>query len=219
MSYTLIPIESSENQTDAPVTINRDTFADVPELASKKGIYSAQQNLDAGFAVSMRNAEKGLRRIENSGAGFMNMFGPTGWWDNKIDAEFGSNPAEPGVFSRYLLSHKYKEYESEARRWMMGQLRKESGAAIPETEILGGFKAYFPMASDGPGAIKLKQEARKIAMIVMETQAGGAFTKAQAAVDAASVEGSALLELQERAKNDPKLRQKMIDNNLSLEGS
>mgnify|MGYP003637627473 FL=1 len=219
MSYTLIPIESSENQTDAPVTINRDTFTDVPELASKKGIYSAQQNLDAGFAVSMRNAEKGLRRIENSGAGFMNMFGPTGWWDNKIDADFGNNPAEPGVFSRYLLSHKYKEYESEARRWMMGQLRKESGAAIPETEILGGFKAYFPMASDGPGAIKLKQEARKIAMIVMETQAGGAFIEAQAAVDAASVEGSALLELQERAKNDPKLRQKLIDTGLLKEGS
>jgi len=218
MSFNLVPIESSENLSKAPVKIDTQKFTDVPELASKKGIYSAQQNLDAGFAVSMRNADKELLRIENSGAGFMNMFGPTGWWDNKIDSDLFTDPETPAVFSRYLLSSKYKQYESEARRWMMGQLRKESGAAIPETEIVGGFKAYFPMVSDGPEELALKQRARRIAMSVMETQAGGAFIEAQAAVDALTVEGSALTTLQERAKTNPELKQKMIDNNLPLKG-
>ena len=60
MSFNLVPIESSENLSNAPVKIDTQKFTDVPELASKKGIYSAQQNLDAGFAVSMRNAEKGF---------------------------------------------------------------------------------------------------------------------------------------------------------------
>ena len=74
------------------------------------------------------------------------------------------------------------------------------------------------MVSDGPEELALKQRARRIAMSVMETQAGGAFIEAQAAVDALTVEGSALTTLQERAKTNPELKQKMIDNNLPLKG-
>ena len=110
----LTPYNPSEN---VEVVNQESIFTEVPELSSEKSVFTEQQTKRAGYATIMDNAEKRLIDIENSGAGFMNMFGPTGWYDNKIDQMWGQDPTDPAVFSRYLLSSKYKLYEAEARRW------------------------------------------------------------------------------------------------------
>ena len=211
----LTPYNPSE---DVEVVNQESIFTVVPELSSEKSVFTEQQTKRAGYATIMDNAEKRLTDIENSGAGFMNMFGPTGWYDNKIDQMFGQDPTDPAVFSRYLMSNKYKLYEAEARRWMMAKLRDESGAAIPETEILGGTKAYFPMIGAGEEEIAAKREARRQAAVVMREQAGGAYAQARKAIDDSTVVGTALTEVKERARTNKEFEQKAIQIGILNEG-
>lgn len=214
---TLIPYNPDEN-VDSNIQNNNSIFTIVPELSSEKSVFTEQQTKRAGYATIMDNAEKRLIAIENSGAGFMNMFGPTGWYDNKIDQMFGQDPTDPAVFSRYFMSEKYKLYEAEARRWMMAKLREESGAAIPETEILGGIKAFFPMIGAGEEEIAAKREARRQAAIVMRDSAGGAYTQARKAIDDSTVVGTALKEVKERARTNKEFEQKAIQMGILNEG-
>jgi len=51
-------------------------------------------------------------------------------------------------------------------------LRKESGAVISDSEFDREDKKYFPQVNDSPAVIKQKENARKLAIKAIETQAG-----------------------------------------------
>jgi hypothetical protein len=163
------PITGPDNiATDAQVRVER--TPGLPE--SKKQQFGEKQQLAAGFAVTMENAADIINRIEDKQGGFLGAFGPTGWWDNQMDKSFDSD-----IWERALMSSDYRLYDQERRRWMMAQLRWESGAAIPPEEIESGLLAYFPQPFDPPESIAAKREARRLAMESMKSFGDAAYTK------------------------------------------
>tara|TARA_R110000868_G_scaffold409756_1_gene695908 strand:+ start:335 stop:1219 length:885 start_codon:yes stop_codon:yes gene_type:complete len=59
-----------------------------------------------------------------------------------------------------LQSEARQKYESAASNWISATLRKESGAAISDTEYANGFKQYFPLPGDKPGVVEQKAQLR-----------------------------------------------------------
>ena len=72
-------------------------------------------------------------------------------------AEFGYS------FLEGKVSPEMKTYVTDARVWISGLLRYESGAAVPETEFWRYFKTYFAASGDSPAVVAQKREARKAA--------------------------------------------------------
>jgi hypothetical protein len=166
--------------------------SDLP--VSKAQLFGQKQALAAGFAVTMENASNLIDRIEKKGGGFFGATGPTGWWDNQIDASFDSN-----IWERRLLTSDYKSYDAERRRWMMAQLRWESGAAIPPEEIVSGLLAYFPQAFADEAEITAKREARRLAISAMKTFAGAAYNKTKEDAYNRTPKEEAIVEIKQRA--------------------
>jgi len=54
-----------------------------------------------------------------------------------------------------------KRYIAARANWIAAVLRRESGAAIAESEYTGGFEQYFPLVNDSPTVIADKRNARR----------------------------------------------------------
>ena len=54
-----------------------------------------------------------------------------------------------------------KQYIAARANWIAAVLRRESGAAIAESEYKGGFEQYFPLVNDSPTVIANKRNARR----------------------------------------------------------
>lgn len=78
------------------------------------------------------------------------------------------NRYAPNVFK----DEKYQQYEAAKQNWISAVLRKESGAAISQSEFDGANKQYFPQIGDAPSVIAQKTRLRKLAEEAMTTSAG-----------------------------------------------
>jgi hypothetical protein len=67
----------------------------------------------------------------------------------------------PFNLGNYLLPAEQQQYQQTILQFAQNLLRKESGAAISQSEYEMTNKTYFPQPGDGPEVIKQKQEARK----------------------------------------------------------
>jgi len=193
---TLAPIVGPDNVAVNDAQIRVESTPGLPD--SKKQMFGEKQQLAAGFSVTMENAADIINRIEDKQGGFLGATGPTGWWDNQVDKSFDSD-----IWERKLMSSDYKTYDSERRRWMMAQLRWESGAAIPPEEIESGLLAYFPMPFADEAEIMSKREARRLAMESMKSFGGEAYKKTK--------EDAYYQRPNEAAVNDIKLRIKQLE--------
>ena len=72
----------------------------------------------------------------------------------------------------YLTTPEYKSYDQAKRNFINAVLRKESGAAIAESEFENADKQYFPQPGDTPDIIAQKRENRELAIRLMEASAG-----------------------------------------------
>jgi hypothetical protein len=54
-----------------------------------------------------------------------------------------------------------KRYISARANWIAAVLRRESGAAIAESEYKGGFEQYFPLIGDSPQVVRDKRDRRR----------------------------------------------------------
>jgi hypothetical protein len=82
---------------------------------------------------------------------------------------------DPSTYSNYaqqwasrhklgvLSSSQAQQYEAAKRNWMAAVLRKESGAAIAESEYRGADHQYFPQPRDTPEAMEQKSQLRQTA--------------------------------------------------------
>jgi hypothetical protein len=68
-----------------------------------------------------------------------------------------------------------QRYRQAQVNWITANLRKESGAAIPETETEREIKKWFPQPGDEKDTIKQKARSRKDAERAMQKSAGGAY--------------------------------------------
>ena len=174
--------------------------------ASVKSPFGEKQSLAAGFTVTMENAADIINRIEDKQGGFLGATGPTGWWDNQIDKSFDSD-----IWERALMSSDYRLYDQERRRWMMAQLRWESGAAIPPEEIESGLLAYFPQPFDTPESIAAKREARRLAMSAMRTFGGEAYVEAKKDAYNLTATEEAMVEIRQRARENKDFEAEAIE--------
>jgi hypothetical protein len=85
----------------------------------------------------------------------------------RIDTE-----AAKSTWTNWLSSPKAQMYQQARRNWVTANLRKESGAAIPESELENEYKKWFPTIGDSKENIALKRQARQVAEEAMTVQAG-----------------------------------------------
>lgn len=76
------------------------------------------------------------------------------------------------VIGNKLVSQEYQQADQAARDFINAQLRRESGAAIAESEFENARKQYLPQPWDGPEVLAQKKAARDRAVKNMQLSAG-----------------------------------------------
>lgn len=118
-----------------------------------------EQNLNAGFANRLNTANSIFDTLEAKGYDV----------PSKFDATVGPLPG-----GNYLTSDQYKSLEQAQREFITAQLRRESGAAISESEFDTARKLYFPQPGDTPEMVAQKRRSRELAVRNMVQSAGPA---------------------------------------------
>jgi len=76
------------------------------------------------------------------------------------------------VFGGALTSPEFKQYDQARRTFVNAILRRESGAAIAESEFESANQQYFPQPFDTPEVIAQKRAARELATTMMLAASG-----------------------------------------------
>lgn len=76
-----------------------------------------------------------------------------------------------------LKSGEFKQQEQAERNFLNAVLRRESGAAISESEFDSGSKQYFPREGDTPEVLEQKRQNRLLAIQGLQAEAGPAWAK------------------------------------------
>jgi hypothetical protein len=74
-----------------------------------------------------------------------------------------------------LQTSEQQAYRQAQRAFTEARLRKESGAAIPESEFINDARTYFAQPGDSPQTIAQKQKARETLLAGMKFASGKAF--------------------------------------------
>ena len=152
LSDKLIPDPVSggyENMAEVTGMINDMIRAQEEEAGLKKAAVSKplteSQAKDYMFSGRMMATESTLAKLEADG------FAPESIANNvgmNWLPEFGKTNAQ-------------KRYIAARANWVAALLRRESGAAIAESEYEGGFTQYFPLINDSPTVIADKRNLRR----------------------------------------------------------
>ena len=115
------------------------------------------------YSGRMRQAENDLRLVEREGTDFM----------QKI---YSNAPFNLG---NYMTSTEFKSYDQARKNFINAVLRRESGAAIAESEFDNANSQYFPQPGDPQEIIDQKRRNRELAITLMEAGAGEGAAYAQ----------------------------------------
>jgi hypothetical protein len=119
-----------------------------------------EQSLAAGFANRLNAANSTFDQLEAKG-----WTGP-----GALERNLGNVP----LLGNYAMSDEYQQYDQAKREFINAQLRRESGAAIGESEFENADKQYFPQPGDSEAVLKQKRQAREMAVRNMVKAAGPA---------------------------------------------
>lgn len=125
----------------------------------KEKKFTDAQKLSAGFARRAMQAEEELQDLFKT-------YDPTA-----ITTAIQGSSLYPEMFR----SEGVKRLKQAGLNFITANLRKESGAAIPESEIEAEFKKYFPAPNDSKRVLAQKQRARKQVVESLKASAGGAL--------------------------------------------
>ena len=146
----------------APGTVVTQDRYGKPQVLNKEK-YTQPQILSGTYAARMDDATNSIKKIMETG------FDPAGIMQN-IDF-FGS----PEIVANYMRTPEGQQYRQAQENWISANLRKESGAAIPEEEMDREIKKWFPYPGDKVQNIAQKSQARKTAERGMRKAAGGSY--------------------------------------------
>lgn len=76
------------------------------------------------------------------------------------------------IFGNAVISPEFQQYDQARRNFVNAILRRESGAAIAESEFENANKQYFPQPFDDPATINQKRLNRQLATRLMMASAG-----------------------------------------------
>lgn len=148
------------NGNKTPIRVDREgraTAIQVPGVtggaASNPYAYGKQnenQSKDSGYANRMFRAEGVLRDPKVEGAA-------VDMWQNTLGKL-------PGVAANYATSPDYQKFDQAKRDFVNAVLRRESGAAISQSEFDNATKQYFPQPGDSKERIAEKRRNRQDAI-------------------------------------------------------
>lgn len=155
----LVRIERATGKISKPAIEGAPTEATNPFAYGKQ---NESQSKDSGFANRMFRAESVLRdpRIEgrfdqNSGKWVEGE--ATNLWEN-------TKGMLPGFMANYATSPEYQKFDQARRDFINAVLRRESGAAIAQSEFDNATKQYFPQPGDSKERIEEKRKNRQDAI-------------------------------------------------------
>ena len=125
-------------------------------LQGKPIALTEAQGNATNFAARMKSASTVLIPLENKGVTTGNV----------------GTMAAASAWTNFLATPDGQKYNQAAKNWVSANLRKESGAAIPESEMAQEIKKYFGIPGDSKEALALKRQARAVAEEGMMVQAG-----------------------------------------------
>lgn len=131
--------------------VSKPPIAGQQEQPSNPYAYGKQnenQSKDSGYASRMFQSEPILRDPKLAAAS-QSMF------DRAADRLL------PGDVSNKIVSEGYQKYDQAARDFINATLRRESGAAISQSEFDNAYKQYLPRPGDTPEVLKQKQNNRQ----------------------------------------------------------
>ncbi|RQR87630.1 MULTISPECIES: hypothetical protein [unclassified Burkholderia] len=139
--------------------------ADGKPIASSVGNLTGEQSNAVAFGARALDAQNMLRQLE--AAGTTNT--------NPVYRAVSGLPVIGGALggaANFFNSDQQQSYEQAKRNFVSAILRKESGAAISESEFANEEKKYFPQTNDSPATIEQKARARDLAIEALKAQAG-----------------------------------------------
>ncbi|MBY4725191.1 MULTISPECIES: hypothetical protein [Burkholderia] len=139
--------------------------ADGKPISSSIGNLSGEQSNAVAFGARALDAQNMLRQLEAGGTTNT----------NPIYRAASGLPVIGGALggaTNWLNSDQQQSYEQAKRNFVSAILRKESGAAIADSEFVNEDKKYFPQTGDSPATIEQKARARDLAIEALKAQAG-----------------------------------------------
>jgi hypothetical protein len=161
---------------EGPINTGAPTAA--PTNPFGAGKFNADQGKAAGFTDRMLQSEGILSGIApapgQEGPPVPGVQGVgTDWKQTQL-----SNAREApvvGKFANYAISTERQKYNQAKADFINAQLRRESGAAISESEFTNADKQYFPVPGDPPELIKQKAANRRAALEAMGREGGQSY--------------------------------------------
>lgn len=139
--------------------------ADGKPISTSVGNLTGEQSNAVAFGARALDAQNMLRQLE--AAGTTNT--------NPVYRAVSGLPVVGGALggaANFFNSDQQQSYEQAKRNFVSAILRKESGAAIADSEFANEEKKYFPQTGDSPATIEQKARARDLAIEAIKAQAG-----------------------------------------------
>lgn len=134
-------------------------------IANAVGNLNGEQSNAVAFGARALDAQNTLRQLEAGGTTNTNMI-------NRAASALPVVGGIAGSATNWLNNDQQQSYDQAKRNFVSAVLRKESGAAISESEFANEDKKYFPQAGDSPSTIEQKARARDLAIEGLKAQAG-----------------------------------------------
>lgn len=139
---------------------------------SSGGKFNGDQGKAAGFTDRMLQSE-GILSGVNPSPGAEGPPVPGVQDQGKDIAQTGLSKI-PGV-GNFAVSEPRQKYNQAKADFINAQLRRESGAAIAQSEFDNADKQYFPVPGDSPAVVKQKAGNRRAAIEAMGREGGGSY--------------------------------------------
>ncbi|MGO4125723.1 transglycosylase SLT domain-containing protein [Inquilinus sp. YAF38] len=166
-------LSSGQSVGGAPAVMNGQPMGAAPPVQpNQPGVVTVRQPGMANLTEGQGNAALYADRMRAANA-VIDQFGAEG-------QDRGQNflSAVP-FFGNSMVSSGYQQNDQAQRDFVTATLRRESGAAISESEFTNARKQYFPQPGDSPEVIEQKRQNRLTAINGIARAAGPAYFNAE----------------------------------------
>jgi hypothetical protein len=132
---------------------------------------SAAQFVAKGYAERLAEADQQINELMKPGSGFERT--------SRTESAKAGVLNLLGPFGEPLKSEGLKSWEQAQSNFINAVLRRESGAAIAESEFEKGEKQYFPVAGDTQKLVDQKRKNRETVIAAMAREAAGDISLGQ----------------------------------------
>lgn len=150
-----------------------------PHMVNGRIVYLTEDEVNARGGVQPTERQRSVSGQERTNLGFFQRAAQA----DEITAPLEADIAKMGLAGQarleympnFLQSDKGQAYRQAQRAFTEARLRKESGAAIPDSEYANDARTYFAMPGDKPETIAQKQAARQQVMESLALSSGEAW--------------------------------------------